>query len=70
MKKLIFNADDFGYSYGVNYGIIESHLRGVLDFRYVDGGNACVRACGIARKVTSNAWGRCTFDTYLRKTGS
>lgn len=30
MKKLIFNADDFGYSYGVNYGIIESHLRGVL----------------------------------------
>lgn len=30
MKKLIFNADDFGYSYGVNYGIIESHLRGIL----------------------------------------
>lgn len=30
MKHLIFNADDFGYSYGVNYGIIESHLRGVL----------------------------------------
>ena len=30
MKHLIFNADDFGYSYGVNYGILESHLRGVL----------------------------------------
>ena len=30
MKHLILNADDFGYSYGVNYGIIESHLRGVL----------------------------------------
>lgn len=30
MKQLIINADDFGYSHGVNYGIIESHLRGVL----------------------------------------
>lgn len=30
MKKLILNADDFGYSYGVNYGILESHLRGIL----------------------------------------
>lgn len=30
MKYLILNADDFGYSHGVNYGIIESHLRGVL----------------------------------------
>ncbi len=29
MKKLIFNADDFGLSYGVNFGIQESHLRGV-----------------------------------------
>ena len=33
MKKLIFNADDFGYSYGVNYGIIESHLRECLSSR-------------------------------------
>lgn len=30
MKHLILNADDFGYSYGVNYGILESHLRGIL----------------------------------------
>ena len=30
MKHLILNADEFGYYYGVNYGIIESHLRGVL----------------------------------------
>lgn len=30
MRYLIINADDFGYSHGVNYGIIESHLRGVL----------------------------------------
>lgn len=30
MTKLIINADDFGYSKGVNYGIIESHLNGVV----------------------------------------
>lgn len=30
MKKLIINADDFGYSRGINYGIIESHVRGIL----------------------------------------
>ena len=30
VKKLIFNADDFGYSHGVNLGIIESYRRGLL----------------------------------------
>ncbi|MGH4050627.1 MAG: ChbG/HpnK family deacetylase [Clostridium sp.] len=30
MTNLIFNADDFGYSKGINYGIIEAHKRGVL----------------------------------------
>ncbi|WP_163527669.1 chitin disaccharide deacetylase [Halobacillus ihumii] len=30
MKKLIINADDFGYSRGVNYGIIDSYQYGVL----------------------------------------
>lgn len=30
MKKLIINADDFGYSRGVNLGIIDSFERGVL----------------------------------------
>lgn len=30
MKKLIVNADDFGYSRGVNYGIIDSHQLGIL----------------------------------------
>ena len=29
-KYLIFNADDFGASTGVNRGIIDSHVRGVL----------------------------------------
>ncbi len=30
MKFLIFNADDFGYSRGINRGIAEAHTRGVL----------------------------------------
>lgn len=30
MKKLIVNADDFGYSDEVNEGIIESHLNGIV----------------------------------------
>ncbi|PGL71598.1 chitin disaccharide deacetylase [Bacillus sp. AFS055030] len=31
MTKLIVNADDFGYSKGVNYGIIEAHLNGIVN---------------------------------------
>lgn len=30
MLKLIINADDFGYSRSVNYGIIDAHTEGVL----------------------------------------
>ena len=30
MKKLIINADDFGYCKGVNYGIVEAHSDGIL----------------------------------------
>ena len=30
MKKLIVNADDFGYSEEINKGIIESHLNGIV----------------------------------------
>lgn len=30
MKKLIVNADDFGYSYSINKGIIEAHTRGIV----------------------------------------
>nr|WP_263314667.1 chitin disaccharide deacetylase [Mammaliicoccus sp. Marseille-Q6498] len=28
--KIIINADDFGYSYGVNYGIIDAFQKGIL----------------------------------------
>lgn len=30
MGKVIINSDDFGYSHGVNYGIIEAFKRGIL----------------------------------------
>lgn len=30
MKKLIINADDFGLTYGVSYGILCAHLEGVV----------------------------------------
>ncbi|MBV9605554.1 MAG: ChbG/HpnK family deacetylase [Solirubrobacterales bacterium] len=30
MRRLIVNADDFGLSTGVNQGIVEAHVRGVL----------------------------------------
>ena len=30
MKELIVNADDFGYSSGVNKGIIEAHTNGIV----------------------------------------
>lgn len=30
MKYLIVNADDFGYSYNINKGIIEAHTRGIV----------------------------------------
>lgn len=30
MKKLIVNADDFGYSYSVNKGIIDAHINGIV----------------------------------------
>lgn len=30
MKYLVVNADDFGYSYSVNKGIIEGHVNGII----------------------------------------
>lgn len=30
MKHIIINADDFGYSRGINYGIVDAHTEGLL----------------------------------------
>lgn len=29
--KVIFNADDFGLSRAVNYGIVDAHINGVVN---------------------------------------
>ncbi len=29
--KVINNADDFGYSNAINYGIIDAHVQGILN---------------------------------------
>ncbi|GGE75002.1 chitin disaccharide deacetylase [Priestia taiwanensis] len=31
MIRLIINADDFGYSSGINYGIIDAHINGIVN---------------------------------------
>src|ERR1700727_136620 len=41
MKRLIFNADDFGLTRGVNEGIIRAHREGILT-------SATLMACGPA----------------------
>ncbi|WP_145524015.1 carbohydrate deacetylase [Virgibacillus sp. SK37] len=30
MHKVIINSDDFGYSCGINYGIVDAYLKGIL----------------------------------------
>lgn len=50
MKSVIFNADDFGYSRGINRGIIEAHERGVVtSATLVVNGVAAEEAVDLAR---------------------
>lgn len=30
MHKVIFNSDDFGYSPGINYAVIDAYKKGIL----------------------------------------
>jgi predicted glycoside hydrolase/deacetylase ChbG (UPF0249 family) len=49
-RQVIFNADDFGYSHGINRGIIEGHERGVVtSATLVVNGQAAVEAARLAR---------------------
>lgn len=51
MKFVIFNADDFGYSSGINRGIAEAHERGVVtSATLVVNGIATAEAVRIARE--------------------
>jgi len=50
VKRVIFNADDFGYSRGINRGIIEAHERGVVtSATLVVNGAATEHAVGLAQ---------------------
>ncbi len=40
MTKLIVNADDFGLSEAVNYGIISAYKNGIVSINYYNGRNA------------------------------
>jgi len=31
MKRIVINADDFGFSRAVNYGIVDSHVKGIVN---------------------------------------
>ena len=49
-KYVIFNADDFGYSRGINRGIIDAHVRGVVtSATMVVNGPATDEAADLAR---------------------
>lgn len=52
MRRLIVNADDFGYTAGVNRAIVESHIRGVVtSSTLMANGVAFAEAVGLARTV-------------------
>lgn len=52
MRRLIVNADDFGYTSGVNRAIVEAHLRGVVtSSTLMANGAAFVEAAELAKTV-------------------
>lgn len=52
MRRLIVNADDFGYTSGVNRAIVESHIRGVVtSSTLMANGGAFAEAVELARTV-------------------
>lgn len=52
MKKLIVNADDFGFSKGINNGIIESHVNGIVtSTSLMVKGKAALHAVELAKNI-------------------
>ena len=52
MRRLIVNADDFGYTSGVNRAIVEAHTRGVVtSSTLMASGRAFAEAVALARTV-------------------
>jgi chitin disaccharide deacetylase len=57
-RYVIFNADDFGYSHGINRGILEGHDRGVItSTTLVVNGMATAEAARLARERPALAVG-------------
>ena len=51
MKRLVVNADDFGYTRDVNLGIIEAHTSGILTATtLMANGNAFEHAVALAKE--------------------
>lgn len=67
MKKLIINADDFGYSRGVNYGIIDAYKLGILTSATFMTNMPGARHSGPAGSRIARTWDRRTFGADLRK---
>ena len=64
-RHVIFNADDFGYSHGINRGIVEGHERGVVtSATLVVNGMATDEAARIARAHPDLAVGLHVNFTY------
>ncbi|HKV39554.1 MAG TPA: ChbG/HpnK family deacetylase [Blastocatellia bacterium] len=54
MKRLIVNGDDFGFTHGVNTGILRAHKEGILTSATImANGDAFEEAAGIARQNPS-----------------
>ena len=52
MRRLIINADDFGFTAGVNRAIVEAHSRGVVtSATLMANGPAFAEAAGLAKTV-------------------
>ncbi len=74
MAKVIINADDFGLSRGVNYGIIDSHLKGIVtSATLMMNAKATKHAIALAKDTPSLkvgihlvlTWGRPLLDDVL-----
>lgn len=66
MKKLIINADDFGYSRAVTYGILDSYKTGILTSTTMMMNTEATEHAVEAAKENPTG-NRCTSGSYIWK---